>query len=69
MTTIARNATFTNGTPCIYALTEEDDKMTVAILDVEQREMIAFTADRREFLTDAVALLHRVGCDDLETLP
>ena len=70
VTTITRNATFSDGTtPCKYSLTEGDDTITVAILDANGVEKIAFTADRREFLTDAVALLHRVGVDDLETLP
>jgi len=67
---IMRRAVYTNGAPCQIVLTElGDDRVIVSFHtdagsdDVIGTQQIAVVADRKQMVSDALALLHRIGED------
>jgi len=66
---IMRRAVYTNGAPCQIVLTElGDDRVIVSFhtdtgSDDIGTQQIAVVADRKQMVSDALALLHRIGED------
>jgi len=66
---IMRRAVYTNGAPCQIVLTELGDDRVIVSFHTDTggddigTQQIAVVADRKQMVSDALALLHRIGED------